>query len=112
MKHTQGKWFVLGNWIKSRSFVIATIWEKKNSKQADANAERICLCVNGWDDLVKENNELDRLALQSSKRTVELTEQRDELLDACKEALQFTKGVDDRVHFKVEQAIAKAIEKD
>ena len=68
--YTKGKWTIekeLNAYhIKGESGIdIATVFECK--KQAErANAERICFCVNSHDELVK---------------------QRDELLEACRDAL-------------------------
>ena len=60
MEHSKGKWNQNGTIIQDATgYTIAQVWPdtRKSSKDSismmQANGERICKCVNGWDDLVK-----------------------------------------------------------
>lgn len=99
-EYTKGKWEVM-DWgigtitcIKSGDMHIAQVaycdWhtkeERKNRYELQkANAERICQCVNGWDELEEENRYYIELNNKLLKDSYELKAQRDELLKACKE---------------------------
>lgn len=66
--HTKGKWKALppeascGDCIVQADdkfdTVVAAVVGGMPAKEQLANAERICKCVNGWDDLVKQRDEL------------------------------------------------------
>lgn len=102
MTHTKGKWEYNGRRIMSNEVAIATLHKMnpKNDftptkKEAEANAQRIVECVNGWDKLESENAKLksdvtSSLALSTARsiRVDELTEQVEKLKGALNNAIQ------------------------
>lgn len=61
MSYTKGKWEILPSGIRiadKKGNSIASTGIPKITEKSKANAERICLCVNGWDELVAQRDEL------------------------------------------------------
>ena len=89
LEHTQGKWeadkgaiFIRGDQGINQWIAGMYPGQPKGSVEGIANAHRICQCVNGWDELVK---------------------QRDALLEACKNILPVVPMIYEK---KLKKAIA------
>lgn len=54
MKHTKEKWIVRASGeVGTEKKLIAVIYPIKKEREREANAHRICQCVNNFDDLLR-----------------------------------------------------------
>ena len=93
--YTKGKWEISeyrnGDIWVGADYHIATVFGNTERKQG--NAQRICKCVNGWDELEAINKDL-----------LEACEELISSLDNCPGIFNYSPKIED----KLQQAIARA----
>ena len=89
IRYTTGKWEVRYDSgiaeIYCNDYLIAEIDpNKRDDIISQANAERICQCVNGWDDRSRQIAELAESVEKLREDVLRVESSRDTLLKACK----------------------------